>query len=29
MPLANIGDQSAALYSHVFSIRAAINPIVD
>lgn len=27
--LSDIGDQSAALYSHVFSIRAAINPIVD
>jgi hypothetical protein len=25
--LSDIGDQSAALYSHVFSIKAAINPI--
>lgn len=27
--LSDIGDQSAALYSHVFSIRAAINPIAE
>jgi hypothetical protein len=27
--LSDIGDQSAALYSHVFSIRAAINPILE
>jgi hypothetical protein len=25
--LSDIGDQSAALYSHVFSVRAAINPV--